>query len=85
VLTCIYTPLNTRVLIIEHDLTATPKAVGDESMEVEESEKGDLPFKVEELATAVEVIPHLVASSSPFLRQARTQADENGDGFRNVS
>jgi len=32
-----------------------------------------------------EVIPLLVAQDSPFLRPARTQADENPDGFRNVA
>ncbi len=57
----------------------------DDAMDGQGGKEEDLPFKAEELSGVAEVVPHLVASSSPFLRQARTQADETDDGFRNVS
>jgi hypothetical protein len=78
VLTSIRTNVDPRVLLVDHDLTASTAsaaAEGDDRLD---------GMKIVELGGMAEVVPYLLASHSPFLRPARSHVEEPAETFRNV-
>jgi hypothetical protein len=79
VLTSIRTNVDPRVLLVDHDLTATatatPAAEGEDRLD---------GMKIVELGGMAEVVPYLLANHSPFLRPARSHVEEPTETFRNV-